>query len=164
MTDPDPITLVAVGIGVSAASTVVGGVSSITQSRSQAEAIRQAGAYNARAALIEASVAEERLRRTQDRQLARLRASIAGRGGTLSGSPLEILADQVAEAEENALLVRYQGRIRAQQAAFGSQTQATFVESRGLAEGLGSFGRGAGTILGSVGEYIDRRGDSIDLG
>jgi hypothetical protein len=152
---------------VSAASSVAGGVASITQSRAQAKAIQQAGDYNARAAEIETAVTEERLRRDQRRQLSRLRASIAGRGVTVEGSPLEILADSAAEAEEDALLVRYMGTIRAQQTRYGAQTESTFVKSRGLAAGLGSFGRGTGTILGSVGEYIEprgRRGDSIDLG
>ena len=85
----------ALGLGAAAAATsVVGGVASITQGRAQAEATEAAGRYNAAVALTEAAVAEERLRRDRSRRQGALRAAMGGRGVQLSGTPLEILADR----------------------------------------------------------------------
>lgn len=138
---------------VAGVGSLITGVAAIQMGNAQAEAYEQTAAYNARVAQMEATINENRLRREQIRRQARLRASIAGRGITLEGSPLEIMADSAAEAEEEALLVRYMGSQRASQILYEGQTSANFAKSEGVAKGLGAFGQGFGTILGSIGEY-----------
>jgi len=141
----------AIALGaIGAAAGIAGGVSSITQGRDQADAIEAAGQYNAALALQETAVAEERLRRDRERRLGALRAAIGGRGVQLTGSPLAILADQAAEAEEEALLVRFQGVQRAQAIQYGASYEASLAKSQGLAQGILGFGSAATSLLGGL--------------
>jgi hypothetical protein len=64
---------------------------------------------NAKQAKLNAAAEEKRLRRQQVRQMGAARAFAGASGTTLGGSLLDSLADQAAEAEENALLVRFAG-------------------------------------------------------
>lgn len=97
------------------------------------------------------------------RQLGRTRATIAARGVTLEGSPLDFLADQAMEIEEEALLIRFGGESKAQSFLFGAQQQvqlhnanASLARARGISTAISSFGRAAGQFseLGSAGTTL----------
>lgn len=140
--------LPAIAVIASAAASVVGGVSAIVQGRQSAKLAEQAGRYNVAQIKTETAVKEAQLRRDRLRRLGAFRAAVAGRGMTLSGSPLAVMADQVAEAEEEALLLRYAGESRASATWYSAQVQAARYKAAGLNEGLTKFGMAGASILG----------------
>lgn len=102
---------------------------------------------NAIQASLNATAEERRLRRQQSRQMGAARAFFGASGTTLQGSPLDILADQAMEAEENALLVRFGGE--RQRIAF--ETQAAFKKSEARAALYGGLLKtGASGVSGAA--------------
>lgn len=151
----DPITLIAIGGIVSGAAGVAGGISSISQSRAQAQTTRQIAELNAQTVLAEADIEETRLRRANERTIAQIRASIAGRGITVEGTPLDVLAGEVAQAEENVLLRRFEAERRVDVLRFTGGTEADFQRAAGLSTALGQFGTAGASILGGVGTLVE---------
>lgn len=160
MDTDDPVTIALVAATAGAA---VQGVSSLQQGRFAAKAARQSaqfsqelGERNAIAAEQQAGAEEARVRRDSQRRLGALRARFGASGFTFAGSPLEVLADQAMEAEEDALLVRHGGRTAAQQArlqgAVGfqrGQLSASIATQEANAAATGSFIQAGTSLLGA---------------
>ena len=75
-------------------------------------------------------------------------------GVTVAGTPLDVLADEAAEAEEDALLIRFKGETGAQEARLRgglSERQARIRADTAQAEGfqslLGGGAAAAGTLI-----------------
>ncbi len=141
-----PQVLTTAGVGLRLGAQVGGAFAQRRVANFQAEVARQ----NARAE-VQASAAEEtRLRREQRRRIGATRAAFGAAGVTLAGTPLEVLSEQALIAEEDALLVRFGGQVRAREerargALFAAAGQQAFVG--GLFEAgatlLGGFESGA---------------------
>lgn len=172
----------AILLGVAGAS-IAGGISAkkaagrqASQTQQQAEAqaavARQnakfelrLGDRNAEAAILQAAAEEERLRTDRERRISATRAAFGASGVQLQGSPLDVIADQVMTAEEDALLIRFGGELAAQQArltgailarrelqtALGVETtgqlRADALRAQGTASLISGIGGAAGTAL-----------------
>lgn len=130
-----------IGTLVGGVGQILGGVAALQQGRFAAEVARA----NAQAARQQAAAEEIRVRRERVRRIGATRAAFGAAGVTLEGSPLDVLAEQALEAEEDALLVRFGGRVRARQ--FG--LEATLAQQAGTAGLFGGLAGGLGTILTS---------------
>jgi hypothetical protein len=100
---------------------------------------------NARQAELNAMARERRSRREARREMGRTRAAFGASGVQLGGgTPLDVLADQAMELEQNILLEQFQGESQATQ----FRTQSAGLSARaGSVSPIGGIARGAGTIL-----------------
>lgn len=87
---------------------------------------------------IDAAASAEQLRRKQARALGETRAAFGASGVQLSGTPLLVLQDQAAEAEQNKRLTLHAGDIQAR---------------RAKAQGKKALFEAGGNILGSVAAF-----------
>lgn len=138
----------------------------------KAEVARQNAAFelrlaerNAQAAIQQAGAVETRLRRDRDRRIESTRAAFGASGVQFQGSPLEVIADEALEAEEDALLIRFGGVQAAQQArlagailarreeqealgfATTGQVRADALRASGTASLIGGFGKAGQSLL-----------------
>lgn len=168
---------------VSAGASIFGGISGRSAARDQARQTqeqadlqariaRQNAQFeldlaerNAQAAIQQAAAEEVRLRRDRGRRIESTRAAFGAAGVQVQGSPLEVLADEAMEAEEDALLVRFGGEQEAQrvrlagdilarrelQIALGVETtgqnRAASLRAQGTASLISGFAGAAGTAL-----------------
>ena len=114
----------------------------------------KSGEKNAKLAIAQASAEEARRRREGARQLGKAVAFIGARGLLIEGSPLDFLAEQAAEIEEESLLIRFGGKTRAQSLLFGAALESrrqeafgTLAQSRGFSNAIGSFGQAASLLI-----------------
>jgi hypothetical protein len=149
-------------LAAAAGATVLGEAKSISQGEaqareaaSQADFLRNQAAYQAQLAQSQ----EARLRQNQSRQLAQMRALLAGRGVDIAaGSPLLTQQQAAADAEFQALLLRSTG---ADQTAVAQQ-QATLAGLKADAArtnawlGTGSSLLTAGSTLADTYEKIKK--------
>jgi hypothetical protein len=98
--------LAGIGIGAPIAS----GISQQRAYKLEAEAVADAAEYNAALAIQEGAREAARRRRLARRELASQRVAFARAGVTLEGSPLELLAQNAAELEMDALNVELDAR------------------------------------------------------
>jgi len=124
----DPLTLLAASVGTTA-------VGAISAQRSASTASKQSK--------IDAAASAEKLRRQQARQIGQTRAAFGASGVQLTGTPLLVLQDQAAEAEENRRLVIHGGDIQAR---------------RAKAQGRQALFQAGGNILGSVASFQAAKG------
>jgi hypothetical protein len=104
------------------------------------------GAYNAAATQQQAAADEATQRRRSGAVLAQARANAGASGIELSGSPLDVIANSAAEAELDALNIRYGGQVRAERAMIeGRVARAnSYTAAAGsLMQGLSSASRGS---------------------
>jgi hypothetical protein len=134
--------LVPAGIALLTGSEVIGGLAKAKEAEFQEELADR----NAVAARRQAELDEVRTRRSQRRVAGRTTAQFGAAGITLMGTPLEVLADQALEQEENAMLVRFGGDIAAQRSRAKSEVYA--FRRRGLL--ATTAGGGMGTLLGGI--------------
>lgn len=137
------------GTGQQVAGSALQGVSSIAQGLFA----RRLSKQNAVAAEQQAAAEETRSRRTSARRLGRIRAAFGASGGTFEGSPIDVLADQAAEDEEDTLLIRFGGRVRARQARISGRIES----QRHFTAAFGSFLEAGETLLDAPQE--DRAGE-----
>ncbi len=132
----------AVGVGLSAVGSIIGGIGASKAAKSegklaeenaafQAEIARENAAFirlvserNAQAAIQQSVVEADRLRRDRERRISATTAAFARTGIALSGSPIEALAGQAAQAEEDVFLVLAGGKFEAQQARIEGEIRA----------------------------------------
>ena len=126
----------------SAAASLAGGAFGLVQGLQNASIQRQ----NARAAKEQAAAREEQLRRDRARRIGTIRAQIGAQGGTIEGSPLDILADEAAEAELDARLVRFGGQVQARD--FRNQARSSTLS--GVGSLIGGAGQAAGTTVQGI--------------
>lgn len=141
---------VTVGGALSALGAGVSAVSALQQGAAQADANRynaQVAENNALAARQKAAF-DEALRREQLARIqAQARANIGKAGGDFSGSALDIMAENAAAAELDALAVRYGGAVR----AGGLEAQAAVDRAQATsARQSGYFGAGARILSGAM--------------
>jgi hypothetical protein len=140
---------VTVGQALGAASAALGAIGTFQQGQAQA----QASQYNARVAEQNATAArqkaafDEQLRREQlERVQAAARAAIGKSGSDFSGSALDLMAQNAAQAELDALAIRYGGEVR----AAGQENQAQLDRAQASqARTGGYFGAGAKLLQGA---------------
>lgn len=133
----------------SAGGSLIQGFGGFQQARFQQQAAQQnavfaaaLGERNAQAELQRAEAEEVRFRRDRQRRSAATRAAFGAAGVQVEGTPLEVLADQAAEAEEDALLIRLGGLTAAQRARLRGDVEAREQRLRAAA-----FRQQAGTSL-----------------
>ena len=109
---------------------VGGGIAAKKQGKAQAQLAEQSGEIGA-----------DRARREGRRSIAD-RAARFGASGVVvgTGSTLDVLADEAAEVEEQALVRAFSGDI----GASGLRGQAGLALATGIVTGIGSFGTAAG--------------------
>lgn len=107
--------LAQVGMGAAAAGGITSAVGSYVQGQQQADAAKM----NADIARREGQIAIEEARRQEQvdreksaRLMSRQRNLYGSSGAMMTGSPLEVMADQAYQAEMDALNIRYQGALR----------------------------------------------------
>jgi hypothetical protein len=141
-------------MGVPAGLMVGGAIISAYGQLYSGQAAKQAGEYNAamserNAMLARQKAAEdERVFRTQTRRkMGEMRAAIGASGVTTEGSPFEVLEDSAAQAEMDALRIRYSGEMQATNFMADAQLQ----RYQGSASQTGSYFGAAGSLLGGLG-------------
>jgi hypothetical protein len=122
--------LIAAGMSAATAGTVASGIGFAGTALSALGAIQSGNAqaraaeYNAAAIQQQAASNEASIRRNATRVRQAQEAAVGASGIELSGSPLEVIADSAANAELDALTVRYGGDVRAsQERARGAQAR-----------------------------------------
>lgn len=139
----DPFTLALIGTGISAVGAI-----------QQGQAAKQTANYNAALADRNAVIAtqqsaahEEAQRKLDRRRMGAMRAGYSASGVTPDGSPLDVLGDSIAEAELNALNIRYEGQLAAQ-----GYTESAGVSRRQgkQAEAAGYFNAGSALLTGGA--------------
>lgn len=149
--------LVGLGGGLGIAGSIFGGSSAKRASKEQARAIRltaqfesavaednalfyeELGERNARAIRLAGRASEQRFRRDRRRAMAQTVANMAAAGVGISGvSAVDIVADEAAESEESALLIRFGVDEAVQQARLASLVQARNERLRGIAALFGA--------------------------
>lgn len=146
----DPLTAVAI------AGTAMSAISSIGQGAAQAQAARynadvasnQAmwSDYNAKVATQNAAENARQLREQRYRQIGTQRATMGASGVALTGSPLDVLTDSIANTEADAARLIYGGEAEAtglRNQAAGARAQASFASGQaGQATTAGYLGAG----------------------
>ena len=135
---------------MAAAAMIGGGLIGAYGQLQQGQAAKQAGEYNAAIAeqnaeltLKQAASDERQHRMMFKRQLGDMRASIGASGVSLEGSPLEVLEDSVAQAEQDALNIRLAG----QQKAWAFRSEAKLQRFQGSMAEQGSYYGAASSLL-----------------
>lgn len=118
-----------------------GGLMSAYSQLQAGKAAADVADYNAQVLEYQAGVSretaayeEKRLRRAAERIKSTQRARYAKAGVTFEGSPLAVLADTAAEAEMDALAIRYAGETRAasyEMEAIGSRWEGKMAKMTG---------------------------------
>lgn len=137
--------------GLALAGTILGaygayssGQSAKSAAAAQARAQEEAARYARAAAAFEA----KRSRRADARTLAEQRAQVAKAGVALEGSPLDVYAESVRTAEQNAQAILFEGELRAR----GLEAQARLSRLEGAdAKRAGQIDT-VTTILGGFGQ------------
>lgn len=174
--------LVPIFLAVSAGASIIGGITARSGARSQARQTQEQAAFqaavarqnaefelalgerNAEAAIQQAAAEEERLRTDRERRISSTRAQFGASGGQLQGTALDVIADQVMTAEEDALLIQFGGEQAAQQArltgailarrelqtALGVETTGQLRADALRAQGTASLLRGFSSALGTA--------------
>jgi hypothetical protein len=115
--------VIAAGSAISAGGSIASG---IMASQQAANAIRTS------------ALEEQRFRRSARRRAGLARAQFGALGITSEGSPLEVLADQAAEQEEDAMLIRFGGQVRKAESKARSGVFASEKSASLLAGGIGA--------------------------
>lgn len=100
-----------ISAGLTSSAAIAGGVGAYQQGRY----LQRVSEENARMTREAARINEQRLRTQRAKGLDELRASIGASGLSVLGSPLELLGDEAAQAEMDALTVRHGGQVQARQ-------------------------------------------------
>lgn len=126
----------------------------------QAEFQRAMGARNAALVDIEGRAAEDALRRDRVRRLSALRAA-QGASGISGGSPLDLYADNAAQASRDLSYLGFETARRRQEAVLGGQVatrrellggiSADFDKVGSYGTLIGGFGQAAGLAAGAFG-------------
>lgn len=142
-----------------AAAVVGGGMLSAYGQMQMGAAGKQAAEYNARIAEQNAVLArqqaaedERKFRSAMRTHIGDQRAAIGASGIQLEGSPMEVLQDTAARAEEDALNIRRQGDLK----AYGFQSEAALQRYQGEAGMTGAMFGAAGTLLSAAGNAYSK--------
>ena len=159
------IPLAIAATALSAGAAVYQGVQQYKAGKAQAQAAEQnaafakdLGEYNAQAAITRSRAEERRYREDHRRRQAIAFTQLASSGVRMAGTPIALLGDAAAEAEENAKLIRYGGQIDATRARIGAGMEsreqafaAGMYRSQANASLLSGFGNAVGAGLTGAG-------------
>jgi|GEM_PF-6341735 len=132
----DPVTI------LSLAASAAGALAQQQSNSAAADAAEREARFTAR----EAARDESEARRAALRRLGQRRANVGRTGVALTGSPLEVLADDAAELSREVNSVRRHGRFSASSA----RQSARAARSRAQAKGAQNFLTAGQTLLRSV--------------
>ena len=133
----------------------VGAGFSIATSELAADEQRDLTQRNIRLQMDAQRVNESRQRRLDAKTVGRFRQTIASSGFTTRGSPIEKLADLVADQELSIQIDRFNATLTAEDIAIRGDHRARQTQATGLAE--------AGIGLGKAGLTLLNRRDDFDL-
>ena len=120
MTGLEPLVILAIVGSVTTAAAGFAQAQAASRTAKQNAAFAQkVGERNAQAIEAQSAAEEMRLRRDRARRIGATRAGFGAAGVQLEGTALAVLSDQTAEAEEDALLLRFGGLTAAQSARIG---------------------------------------------
>lgn len=140
---------ITVGQALGALGTGLSAMATIQQGQAQSQAAKynaQVAEQNATAARQKAAFDEQMRREQLDRVQAAARAAIGKSGSDFSGSALDLMAQNAASAELDALAIRYGGEVR----ATGLENQAALDRFQGNQARVGGyFGAGAKLLQGA---------------
>ncbi len=125
----------------------VGAGFSLATASSAADEQRALTARNVAIQIETQRVNELRQVRTNRRATGRFMQRIASSGFTTRGSPIEQLADLVAEQELDIQTVRYNTRLTIQDLGIRGEHRARQTEAVGLSEAFVGFGKSGLTLL-----------------
>ena len=136
----------------------VAAVAAVSQAQSARSAAKHNAAIAERNALLsrrQAAMNEAAQRKDAYRAMGRIRAGYSAAGVTLEGTPLDVLEDSAAEAELDALNIRYKGEL----SAIGYQGEAGLQRMRAKsALSTGVFNAGTALLAGAGGYYSNTYG------
>jgi hypothetical protein len=141
--------------GIAIGSTVAGALFQKRATRQDAAAIKDAAEFNARQALQAGAEEEARRRRLARRTLSSQRVAFAKAGVVLEGSPLELLAQNAAELERDAVNEGIAARQTAALERFRGESAEEVARRRGGASLLSGLTRAAS--LGASLTLVGRR-------
>jgi hypothetical protein len=119
-------------------SAVAGGYLNSVGARAQGRAIKAAAGYDSQQALYESRERASRLRTVGRREIGRQRAVLGASGIRVAGSPLELIAQNAAELERQAMEETLAGRYASDVALARGKTgrkQAKRISAASLFEG-----------------------------
>jgi len=146
-----------IGAGISAVGSIVSGYQQYQAGKSQAkymEAQSRLNYANARNARQAAGVEEDRQRRLNRIRAGKTAAASAQSGALLSGTALDVAQQNAEENEMDALLIRYNGELRARgflnQASTDRYNAATSRSNASQALTGGFIGAGTSLLTGAA--------------
>lgn len=138
----DPVTLTIASTAITAAGTVVGGISAHQASQAEAGRIGQQAAYRETKAAYDIDAAS----RNQRRSLGRVTAEI-GKSGVDAASFLDVISDDLAEGALERETIRFGGQVD----SANMRTSARQVRQGGRMALLGSAFSAAGSAAAGYG-------------
>lgn len=128
----------------------VGAIRSAQSASAAADYNAQIAERNAALARDQAASDEQRQRIQARKQLGAMRAGYGASGVTLDGSPLDVLENSAAEAELDALTIRYKGEV----SALGYRTESAQQRARSAnATTEGYYNAGSALLQGGAKAY-----------
>lgn len=145
-----PVALAAGGAGLKA----VGSLKAGKKQKRAADYNAQVSEQQAQQAEYQASVEEKRQRQLASKVIGSARAQVGASGIAASGSALDVLADSAAKAEQDALLIRYGGKV----AATNLRNQAQQQRKEGKAAKTAGYVSAASSLLKGGYDIFSRKG------
>ena len=127
------------GMEIALLGSIVGAVGAIQGGKAE----NSAAQFNAQSARMEAESRENAQRAQAKQQLGAIRAGVSKSGATMEGTPLAVLSESAANAEIDALNIRYSG-----------QREAALYEARGRNAKTAGYMRAGTSLLSSAGRYF----------
>lgn len=124
---------------------ILNSVSSYSAAQEGAQQIKEAGEANAQLAELEGAEQERRYIVEQKRLQGRMVTSYAKAGVVLEGTPLDVLAEAVNEADKQVAFMREQTTRTAAARRKGAATQAAQLSAEGTSLLIGGLGQAATT-------------------
>lgn len=139
------------------AGTAISAIGAIRAGQAQAAAANynaQVAERNAFISRDQAAADEQRQRIQARRKLGAMRAAYGASGISLEGSPLDVLEDSAAEAELDALTIRYKGGV----GAMGYEAEAGAQRARAKNATTESYYNAGAALLTGASNYYLKRG------
>lgn len=144
------MTGIELAIAATAASTLASVGGAVMQAQAQSKAANANAAIARRNAVItqqNAEFDERQFRRLSRQRQGSIRANIGGSGVAVEGSPLDLLAENEAQAEIEALMIRRSGFLESENFTLEAAVQS--ANARSATRG-GFFGAGSALLLGGA--------------
>lgn len=124
---------------------ILSSVSSYSAAQEGAQQLLEAGEANAQLAELEGEESVRRYEIEQKRLQGKMVVNYAKSGVVLQGTPLDVLAEAVNEADREVAFMRKQTAATAEARRKGASTQAAQLSSEGTSLLIGGLGQAAST-------------------